>query len=186
MTCFSCSPPYSRGLNDWCGCNCHCCPPPACNGKTRWIWWLTINSNWYCLDEPSNSSNYWYCLDEPNGSCNCTATIDLTTQCGIEINNGIAYSIGTQTINYNLTDECSCIKTVLINNQTPPVCVNDGEIININIETNNCRICNMIGPYCFQTMFKIKKGRLFINKKYLIQKIKKRKVTRKPINLAAF
>lgn len=80
-------------------------------------------------------------------SSNCSAELRLVPLggcgCGIEVSGGIAYSIGCQHINYtSLVDNCNCIISVLINDQVPPVYLQDGEIINVSLEINpDCVLC---------------------------------------------
>lgn len=116
-------------------------------------------------------------------SSNCSAELRLIALggcgCGIEVTNGIAYSVGCQYINYtSLIDECNCIENILINNQTPPVYLSDGERITVELElNNNCTLCSQrIFCDCSGTAFTFirKNNKLFIRLGgKLIQKLMK-------------
>lgn len=80
-------------------------------------------------------------------SANCSAELILVPLgccgCGIEVSNNIAYSVGCQYITYSsFVDECDCILDILINGFIPPVYVEDGEPITIELEIKeSCTLC---------------------------------------------
>jgi hypothetical protein len=71
------------------------------------------------------------------------------TGCGIEITAGLAFSIGTQLINYTIADPCGCVQSVNINGQVPPTLVHDGEAVYVTLTTGvGCSYSQVSGPSC--------------------------------------
>jgi hypothetical protein len=112
--------------------------------------------------------------DDP-GCIQLEFNIDLVSLggngCGIEVSNGIVYSIGTQYITF--TSSSQCLNNVLINGLEPPVLVNDGEQITIEpIIDSSCNLISVTNPTCAtQQMFFLRningKKTLFVRKKAL-------------------
>ncbi len=78
--------------------------------------------------------------------------------CGLEVTDGIIYSIGTQFISY--TSEDPCLGEVTINGETPPVLVEDGDIVSVEIDIkDSCCLVDIEGPICeeFVPAFAIRK-----------------------------
>lgn len=101
---------------------------------------------------PSSSSSSSCCY------CDCTVTVALVPQggtgCGIEFTGGTAYSIGGQNVGVNVTDGCDIVNSVLINGETAPAFVNDGEAISVSLTMKNGGyVCETHPPSCVQSMF---------------------------------
>ena len=59
--------------------------------------------------------------------------------CGLEVADGIVYSIGNQTINATIqSEDCGCTGlsgSIMINSQVVPVSVCDGEVITVSLSS---------------------------------------------------
>jgi hypothetical protein len=103
---------------------------------------------------------------------NCAISFRLIplggTGCGIEYdrNEESFYSIGDQYISYSTPTGCpSCISIIKINEQTPPVFVNDGDEIIPRLITNpSCVICDELIECSTEPTFAFVRsnGRLFV------------------------
>lgn len=73
------------------------------------------------------------------------------TGCGIELTDGVAYSIGTQQIGVGYSSDCFSV--VLVNGNVPPVIVNDGDIIELSFIPNvSCSIASVSEPICVEPL----------------------------------
>lgn len=114
--------------------------------------------------------------------CDCTVTVTLIAECGVELSGGIAYSIGTQEVNASIEDPCDCVPDngLRINGFIPPTTVGDGEPIVVTIIPRpTCEICSQ-EIYCLPGMkmafsnnvfIKRRGTALVLNRKAIVQRI---------------
>jgi hypothetical protein len=132
-----------------------------------------------------------------SGSVPCSvpcATVCVTVSCGgvtpcccVEAVDSRIYAVGNGTVvaPTSITVPGCGTGTVLINGQTSPVFVNDGQIIHVTIiPSDSCCCCEQISSTfgsCPITIWKRKidprsgKTTLYVNKKLLIERIKERR-----------
>lgn len=98
----------------------------------------------------SSSSSHSSSSSSSSGCSDCTVVIELTPQCKLEITGTGVYSIGTQQLNYTvIQDDCNCLSSVLINGSIPPVCVVDGQLIDVTTTfKKECCLCRTGPPAC--------------------------------------
>lgn len=98
----------------------------------------------------------------------CTIEVVVTGDgCGIEVEGGVAYSVGNQFIDATANSEnCECEFDLLVNDQTPPALVCDGDVINVTLEEpNSCGCeeptveCKTVGTPLFVTS-RLKNGKI--------------------------
>lgn len=76
------------------------------------------------------------------------------TGCGIEVTNGIAYSIGSQLIGATFSDPNGSIAGVYINGILAPALVSDGDVINVTVTPAGVYTnCGQSGPVCVKPLF---------------------------------
>jgi hypothetical protein len=106
------------------------------------------------------------------------------TGCGLEVKNGVAYSIGSQFVDVSYADPC--VDSVLLNAKKPPVFVSDGQQIVLSVFIKGCcKIISISGPMCSKNLFAVKfnprtkKSTLVVNKTELKRRLAQQKKLRR-------
>ncbi len=75
--------------------------------------------------------------------------VTLVPQCDLEVAEGTAFSIGTQSLDVLLNDPCECVLGVLINGVPAPAEVGDGDEIVVSLELDPaCHLDDESAPAC--------------------------------------
>lgn len=107
--------------------------------------YLTMNA---AINACSGSSSSCVTVD-------CEVDVNLVGECGLELSDGIIYSIGTQIVSVSsFTDDCECVLSILVNGFSVPYSATDGEVLTVTLLLNDgCFYDSVDTPACVLPLF---------------------------------